>query len=77
MKYASHVLLMDSLTLSRRTKCPFLNNGRVFLDTNPISPELSAMYLIYFSNTYLNFRLPELDSLLDLFGYDKDRVYDK
>lgn len=35
MKYASHVLLMDSLTLSRRTKCPFLNNGRVFLDTNP------------------------------------------
>lgn len=35
------------------------------------------MYLIYFSNTYLNFRLPELDSLLDLFGYDKDRVYDK
>ena len=32
-------------------------------------------YLIYFSNTYHDFRLPELDSLLTLFGYSKEGVY--
>lgn len=33
------------------------------------------MYLIYFSGTYKDFRLPELDSLLELFGYNKEDVY--
>ena len=33
------------------------------------------MYLIYFSNTYNDFRLPELNSLLELFGYDVNTVY--
>lgn len=35
------------------------------------------MYLIYFANTYHHFRLPELDSLLALFGYDHLTIYDK
>lgn len=33
------------------------------------------MYLIYFSGTYKDFRLPELNSLLELFGYNKEDVY--
>lgn len=33
------------------------------------------MYLIYFSGTYKDFRLPELNSLLELFGYKKEDVY--
>lgn len=43
---------------------------------NDCSMNRHPFYLIYFSNTYNDFRLPELDSLLTLFGYDSKTVYD-
>lgn len=33
------------------------------------------MYLLFFSGSFKDFRLPELDSLLELFGYKKEEVY--
>lgn len=43
---------------------------------NDCSMNNRPFYLIYFSNTYNDFCLPELDSLLTLFGYDSKTVYD-
>lgn len=34
------------------------------------------MYLIYFSTTFNDFRLPELNSVLELFGYNPNDIYD-
>lgn len=63
--------------------CPLLLKQELNSNENPItfsSKSIFSMvfhqsYLIYFSNTYHGFRLPELDSLLTLFGYSKEGVY--
>ena len=66
---------LNGLSIVDKTRIEFKSKPDHFSSKSIFSMVFHQSYLIYFSNTYHGFRLPELDSLLTLFGYSKEGVY--